>query len=114
MSSVSADSLLSDESELMLVLAFFVARRRDGERVRTPLKLFSPFLIVATGRGFDDKEEDRCINVMEAASSSFPKLTTPPCWLLMKSDSNTFCFVGMMNEDSWEVRVLWASSALII
>ena len=97
--SVSSDSLLSDESELMFVLTFLVARRRDGERVRIPLMLFPPFLIDATGRGFDDKEEDRCINVMEAASSSFPKLSTPS-----KSDNNTFCFVGMV-IDSWDMCV---------
>jgi hypothetical protein len=92
------DSLLSDESELMLILAFFaVARREDGERVRMPVKLFSPFLIVAIGRGFDDRAEDICINALDAASSSFPKLTTSSCSLLMMSDSNTFCFVGMMS-----------------
>jgi hypothetical protein len=93
------DSLLSlsDEIELMLVRAFFdVARREDGDRVRIPVKLFSPLLIVANGRGFDDKEEDRCINVMDAASSSFPKLTPSSFLLLMMSDSNTFCFVGMV------------------
>lgn len=98
------DSLFSEESEFMLVLAFFdVARRDDGERVRIPVKLFSPFLIVAIGRGFDDSEEDRCTSVMDAASSSFPKLVTlpkltkPSCSLLIMSDSNTFCFVGMMS-----------------
>ena len=97
-------SLVSDDSGFMLlVLAFFdAARREDGERVRTPVKLFSPFLIVAIGRGFVDSEEERCISVIDAASSSFPKLfelatlpklTKEPSW---RAESKTFCFVGMM------------------
>ena len=101
--SVYAASLFSDDSKFMLlVLAFFgAARREDGERVRTPVKLFSPFLIVAIGRGFVDSEEDRCISVIDAASSSFPKfelatlpkLTKESSW---RAESKIFCFVGMV------------------
>jgi len=88
----------------MLIRAFFDARREDGGRVRLPMKSFSPLLMVANGREFDDKEEERCINVKEASVSSFPKLTPSRERMLdaavlapMTLDSKTFCFDGMMS-----------------
>jgi hypothetical protein len=77
----------------VLIRAFFDARRADGGRVRLSVKSFLPLLIVANGRGFEDKEDERCINVKEASVSSFPKLT--PSFLT--SHSNTICFDGMIS-----------------